>query len=123
MVLHWKGVFHIILRLIIQLWLLGLFLYIFGYPAVKKYQEKKVLVVSYRRDTKGTEAPAVTIVVNRKDANTGWKRKAWAGFVQTLCNDANTTKTIVSCIEQQTYNLSEITTKVTLGKSSFTKKK
>ena len=123
MVSHWKGVFHTILRLIIQLWLLGLFLYIFGYPAVKKYQEKKVLVVSYRRDTKGTEAPAVTIVVNRKDTNTGWKRKAWAGFVQTLCNDANTTKTIVSCIEQQTYNLSEITTKVTLGKSSFTKKK
>ena len=104
-------VFLAILRLIIQLWLLGLFLHFFGHPAVKRYQEQKVLVVSTRRETKGTQAPALTFVASGKDTKTGWKKKVkgWAGFVQTLCKGANTTEIIVSCIEQETYNLSDIT--------------
>ena len=102
-------VFLAILRLIIQLWLLGLFLHFFGHPAVKRYQEQKVLVVSTRRETKGTQAPALTFVASGKDTKTGWKKKVkgWAGFVQTLCKGANTTEIIVSCIEQETYNLSD----------------
>ena len=35
-----------ILRFILQLVLFGLFLYIFGQPALKRYQEKKVMVVT-----------------------------------------------------------------------------
>ena len=115
MALHWKSGLHTILRVIIQLWLLGLFLHFFGHPAVQKYQDKKVLVVTSKHETKGTQAPSVTIVVANKYTETGWKREGFDGFVQTFCNDANTTATIVSCIEQQTFNLSEITTKVTLG--------
>ena len=104
-----------ILRFILQLVLFGLFLYIFGFPALVRYQEKKVIVVTSRQNTNGTQAPAVTIVVKRKDTRSGWKKQAWVGFVQTLCNDTNGAKTIVNCIEQQTYNLSEITARVTLG--------
>ena len=90
------------------MWFFGLFLHFFGYPAVKKYQEKKVLVVTSRRETEGTPAPAVTIVAIRRKTRTGWKKDGWARFVETFCKDANTAKTIVSCIEQETYNLSEI---------------
>ena len=97
------------------MWFFGLFLHFFGYPAVKKYQEKKVLVVKSRRKIEGTQAPSVTIVSAGRDTKTGWKKEGWAGFVETFCKDANTAETIVSCIEQETYNQSEITTKVTLG--------
>ena len=108
-----------ILKLIIQMWLFGLFLYFFGQPALKRYQEKEVVVVTSRQNINGIQAPAVTIAVSRKGIKTGWKKDGWAGFVQTLCNDANDTKTIVSCIEQQTYNLSDIATRVTLGANGF----
>ena len=157
MILNSKNATLTILKLIIQIWLLGLFLYFFGFPALKKYQEKKVLVVTSKRNTNGTQAPALAIVVKRKETKTGWKKEGFAhmgsegrlysskstnggkglknskkkvisphvekkcqswgcaGFVPTLCKDANSTETIVSCIEQQTYNLSEIIASVTLG--------
>ena len=67
-----------ILKLIIQIWLLGLFLYFFGFPALKKYQEKKVLVVTSKRNTNGTQAPALAIVVKRKETKTGWKKEGFA---------------------------------------------
>ena len=76
--LHWKSGLHTILRVIIQLWLLGLFLHFFGYPAVKKFQEKKVLVVTSKRNTNGTQAPALAIVVKRKETKTGWKKEGFA---------------------------------------------
>ena len=115
MILESKGALQTILKLILQLWLFGLFLHFFGQPAMKKYQEKKVLVVTSRRGTEGTQAPAVTIVVNNKNMKTGWKKEGWTGFVKTLCKDANTTEALVSCIENQTYDLMEITTRVTSG--------
>ena len=115
MILESKGALQTIIKLIIQLWLFGLFLHFFGQPAMKKYQEKKVLVVTSRRGTEGTQAPAVTIVVNNKNMKTGWKKEGWTGFVKTLCKDANTTEALVSCIENQTYDLMEITTRVTSG--------
>ena len=68
-----------------------------------------MLVVTSKRETKGIQAPSLTFVVSGKYTKTGWKNGGWAGFVQTLCKDANTTETIVSCIEQETYNLSDIT--------------
>ena len=66
-------------------------------------------MVTTRRETKGIQAPSLTFVVSNSKTKTGWKNGGWAGFVQTLCKDANTTETIVSCIEQETYNLSDIT--------------
>ena len=122
MILNSQNALQTILKLIIQLWLLGLFLHFFGQPALKRYQEKKVMVVTSRQNTNGIQAPAVTIFVSRKHIKTGWKKEGWAGFVQTLCNnETKTPETIFSCIEQQTYNLSEITTRVTLGANDYSK--
>ena len=56
--------------------LLWLFLYFFGVPAVQKFLDKKVLVVKSRRDTEGTPAPAVTIVVHNDETQSGGKKRA-----------------------------------------------
>ena len=107
-----------ILKIITQFLLLWLFLYFFGVPAVQKFLDKKVLVVKSRRDTKGTPAPAVTIVMRNDETQSGWKEKGQlgsAGFVQPLCSDANTTKSFASCIQKNTYNKSELIKSVMIG--------
>ena len=113
--LSFKTAFQTILKLIVQLWLLGLFLHLFGLPALKRFQDKKVIVVTSTKATGGTPAPSVTVVVRDKKTGTAWKKKQLFGFVKKLCTDANTTETISDCIGSQTYNLSEISTNVKMG--------
>ena len=60
-----KGALFLILRLIVQIWLFGMFMHLFGKPALERYLDKKVVVVTSRRETGGTEAPAITVVVDR----------------------------------------------------------
>ena len=110
-----------ILKLIIQLWLLGLFLHIFGLPALKRFQDKKVIVVTSTKETGPTPAPSVTIAVRNKQTGIGWKKTQIRGFVKKLCAYANTTETIIDCIERQTYNMSEIDAKVKFGIGYFAK--
>ena len=71
-----KHAFFVILRLIVQIWLFGMFLHFFGKPALERYLDKKVIVVTSRRETGGTPAPALTIVVKRSDTGTAWKKEA-----------------------------------------------
>ena len=122
MALQCKDVFQTLLRFSIQLLLLGLFVYFSGEPAIRQYLDKKVLVVKSRRDSKGTPAPAVTIVALNEETQSGWKEKGQfgsAGFVQTLCSDANTTNSFANCIQQKTYNKSELIRKVRIGSTFY----
>ena len=115
-------VFQTLLKLSVQFLLLGLFVYFFGEPAVSKYLDKKVLVVKSRQNTKGTTAPAVTIVVWDNETQCGWKEKGpfgCVGSVQELCNEANNTETITGCIQKNTYNLSEIIKSVKIASNDF----
>ena len=61
------------------------------------------------RETDGIPAPAVTIVAKGKGTKSGWKDDSVSfGFVQKICNNENSTETLLGCIERNTYNLSEI---------------
>ena len=59
-----------------QIWLFGMFLHLFGKPAVERYLDKKVMIVLSRRETGGTEAPAITVVIKREETGTSWKKKS-----------------------------------------------
>ena len=91
-------------------------MHLFGLPSLKGFHDKKVIVVTSTKATGGTPAPAVTLVVRDKQTRTGLKKSYIYGFVKTLCTDANTTETIIDCIESQTYDLSEIVAKMVLHK-------
>ena len=105
------------LRLTVQLLLFGVFLYLFGKPAVERYLDKKVIVVTSRRERGGTPAPALTIVVRRRDTGTGWKKETveTKSFVDFICGDTDTNQSITGCIEENTFDLSEISQGVNLG--------
>ena len=115
--------FNDIVKLILQLWLLGLFMRYFGLPALERYHNKEVIVVTSKRESEGIPVPAVTIAVQKNDTKNGWKDTEikW-GFVKRLCSSGNTAEAITDCIEKQTYNLSEIVTGVDLGFWRFSNK-
>ena len=50
-----------ILRVLLQITLLGMFLCFFGVPSVERYLDSKVMVVTEEKDTAGIPAPAVTV--------------------------------------------------------------
>ena len=60
-------------KLILQLWLLGLFLHFFGLPALKRFHDKKVIIVTSVEKTDGIPVPAITIAVHSANNGNGWK--------------------------------------------------
>ena len=112
-----KSAFFVIARLIVQTWLFGMFLHFFGRPAVERYLDRKVMVVTSRRETGGTQAPALTILVRGSDTQNGWKKDISTSkfFVDSLCSDIGTNQSIIGCIKGNTYDLSEISQSVNLG--------
>ena len=103
-------------KLILQIWLFGLFLHFFGLPALRRYNEQKVIVVKSVRESSGVPVPAVTISVKDKVSGNGWKKQGveWHP-TKVLCKKSNSAEEITECIERLTYNLSEISSGVTLG--------
>ena len=59
---------------LVQFALFVVFLYFFGLPAIERYQDKKAMVVTSKRDTDGIEAPAITIAALNPDTLNRWKR-------------------------------------------------
>ena len=107
------------LKLTLQLFLLGLFLHIFGLPALDRYLDKKVMVVKSMEKSDGIPIPAITIVVDGAADEFGWKTKIGIGkkLAEKQCQQANTTEILVGCIEKQTYNLSEISSGIKMRRS------
>ena len=91
----------------------------FGFPGLERYQGQKVIVVTSRRETKGTHL--LLVFVKRKNTKScGWqlkssiKNKVYSRKVPNLCTDTNSTETITDCIsiKSLTDDLSEIVASV-----------
>ena len=114
MVSSFRNVFLAILKMIIQLWLLGLFLHFFGIPALKRFQEKKVIVVKSARESGRIPVPAVTIAVKGKE--NGWRKEGiFQQIAKQHCKNANSVEELIICIERLTYDLSDISLGVAFG--------
>ena len=103
-----KGRCQTVSKLILQLWLLGLFLHIFGLPALERYLKKKVIMVRSVEKAESIPIPAITIAVNGAKSRNGWKKQGAVQNIATkICKYAKTTDALVACIESHTYNFSE----------------
>ena len=87
-------------RLLVQILLLAVFLYFFGFPAVARFENKDVMVVQTKNETNGTPIPAVTLAVMDQINND-------------TCFHKNAS--IEDCIEENTLKSSEILKSVVLG--------
>ena len=118
MVSSFRNAVSITSKHIIQLWLLGLFLHFFGMPALKRFHEKKVIVVRSVRYSDGTPVPVITIAVKGKESGNGWKRQGmptpWH-ITKAHCKNAKSVGDLNKCVEGLTYDLSETSSGVTIG--------
>merc|ERR1711971_1549216 len=96
-------------RLIIQVLLFAIFLFLFALPAIETFQKKEVIVVESEKETGGFLAPSITIL-----ARDGWKGNATVE----KCfpnEEQNTDQTIEECIDENTVNQSDVISDVFLG--------
>ena len=95
------------LKPLLQVFLLFLFLFYFGIPAVERYQENETMVVTSAEPTDGIEAPAITIQAMWKDY-----KPPKTNIIADKCGQA---ENITECIINSTYSLKEIVLHAGLG--------
>jgi hypothetical protein len=104
----------------LQLVLLLIFLVYFGLPSIRRFQAREVMVVTSRRATGGIPAPAITMLPRNPKTNIGWKDSSWdissLEFIQLACENTTSRNTSIDgCIEEKTYNQTEVVKDVILG--------
>ena len=102
----------------VQFALFVVFLYFFGLPAIERYHEMKVMVVTSKRDTEGIEAPAITIAALNPDTLKGWKGNISVVKDLTLSMGIKC-GAFEDCLAQNSYALEEVVKQMLRG---FTKK-
>jgi hypothetical protein len=97
-----------------------IFLLYFGLPSIQRFQAREVMVVTGKRATGGIQAPAITILPMNPQTKLGWKKSSsnftFPHLIRPFCE--NTTSRGVSidgCIEENTYNRSEVVKDILLG--------
>ena len=87
-------------RVLVQVLLLATYFYLFGLPALERFEAKEVMIVKTTKDTKGIPFPALTLAVrNQFDKDTCYDKEA----------------AIEDCIKENTRNGSEILKRVIIG--------
>ena len=99
--------------------LISIFLMIFGLPAIQRFKEKKVMVITSQRKTGGIKAPAITIAAINHKTNSGWSNGTSGDLddIDTMCN-FTTSHDMEACIVKHTYDQKEIIRDVVLGYSA-----
>ena len=87
-------------RILVQVILLTIFLYFFGFPAVARFAKKKVMVVETTKDNRGIPSPAITIAAINQ-------------IKHDSCFDKDAS--IEHCLERDTLNRSEVLRRVIIG--------
>ena len=102
-------------RLGLQILLLIIFFYFFGFPALERFQLKEVMMVDSEKDTGGIYLPAITIAGRNPQTQRGWKAPEGVNSIEDVCGDFD--GPIDECINEKTYNQSETFHDILVGES------
>ena len=107
----------VVLKLILQLLLFAVFLYMYGIAALERLNKKSTIVIKTRMNTDGIEAPSFTISARSRSTGMGWKEKHIlnAHSNDTLVHQCEDFDTVEQCLDSQTFNRSEIIKGALLG--------
>ena len=102
----------VVVKLNLQVLLFGIFLYMYGLPAVEKLNKQSTIVIKTRRNTNGIEAPSITISARNRTNLLGWKRKS-AAIRRTKTNDmivhqCENFSSVEECLNSETFHRSDI---------------
>ena len=104
-----------LINVVVQLFLIALFLMVFGIPSIQKYLDKGTIVVSSEEETDGIEAPAITVFALKDTGvgkmDLGWKTSPDATSLWTFNMVDHCTKiglpNLATCVSNDTFELSD----------------
>ena len=109
--------FSVVGKLVFITTLGTIFLIYFGHPSYLKYKKNQTLISETKVDFNRNKPPAITVLAWRKQKEVGWKEKS---NLTENCDVSQDFKDIIECIDNKTFNLSEILEQATSGDESKT---
>ena len=103
-------------RPLTQAFLFVIFLLLFGFPAISRYQAKKVMVLTYKKNTGGIQAPTITIAAFNSETKNGWRGNTSMTYdlIAAYCK-TNQQSPVEDCIRNNTFRQGEVIKDVILG--------
>ena len=104
-------------KLILQIILLYMFLYMYGLPAVEKLQRKSTIVIKTRNHTNGIEAPSITISARNNQTGIGWKRRPAEreNNKDLVLHQCQRFDSVEECLKSETYSWPEFINDTLIG--------
>ena len=92
------------IRVILQIILFGIFLYVYGLSALEKLNEQNTIVVKTTKNTKGMQVPSITIAARNLDNGLGWKKKAdYIKPDDMLAHQCKNFSSVEDCLDSETF--------------------
>ena len=110
----WFG-FQLSPKIIFQLGLFVIFLWLFGIPAITRYQKQEVIVISSIKHSGGILAPTVSVVVRNPRSMKGWKSDNITSSMEVIKDQCGKASDVRKCVLARTYNLSDVVKDAHIG--------
>ena len=100
----------LVVRILLQLVLFALYMYMYGLAALERLNKKSTIVIKTRMNTDGIEAPSFTISARSRSTGMGWKEKLISNqhSNDTIVHQCKDFDTVEQCLDSQTFDRSEI---------------
>ena len=111
-------------KVLIQVILLIVFLKFFGLDAIRRYNDKKTMIVKSKRQSGGIAGPAITVVAKHNTSKTGWREQpeqagGLTNMLYNQCRDFEEFNTIQNCTESKTFDWETIVRDLHVGTNNF----
>ena len=110
----WFG-FQLSPKIIFQLGLFVIFLWLFGIPAITRYQKQEVIVISSIKHSGGILFPTVSVVVRNPRSMKGWKSDNITSSMEVIKDQCGKASDVRKCVLAGTYNLSDVVKDAHIG--------
>ena len=92
------------IKMILQMILFGIFLYVYGLSALEKLNEQNTIVVKTTKNTKGIQVPSITIAARNLDNGLGWKKRAdYLKPDDMLAHQCKNFSSVEDCLDSETF--------------------
>lgn len=102
-------------KLFSQLALFAIFLWLFGIPAIERFQKQEIIVISSTEHSGGILAPTISVVVRNPRSMKGWKSDNITSSMEVIEDQCGEASDIRKCILEGTYDLSDVVKDAHIG--------
>ena len=106
---------ELIAKIFSQICLFVFFLWCFGVPNIKRYQNDEVMVVTSTKHLGGILAPTISVIARNAVSRKGWKTYNITPSVEIIEDRCGNASDIQKCIVEETYDLADLVKHAHIG--------